>query len=79
MPISRWLQWVAWAKTQGPLGTLAEDLRAAEQAMRAALPYIPEEDRDIRNFLPSWRKPSDYLPWGLDLGEDPKPPEFVID
>ena len=74
-----WLKWVAWAKTQGPLGALGDDYRHAELVLRTSLLGKPGEQRDIRDCLPSWRKPSDYLAWGIDLGPDPTPPEFTTD
>lgn len=79
MPISRWLKWRAWARSQGPLGTLAEDYRAADLALRTSISYTPEDKRTIAHFLPLWRKPSDYLAWGIDLGPDPGPEEYVVD
>lgn len=79
MPVSRWLKWIAWAKTQGPLGALGDDLRHAELALRTSILGKPGEERKIADFLPFGRLPSDYLPWGIDLGPDPTPPEPVTD
>ena len=79
MPVSRWLRWIAWARTQGPLGALGADYRHADLALRTSIVGKQGEERDIRDFLPMWRKPSDYLPWGIDLGPDYKPPEPVTD
>lgn len=76
MPISRWLKWVAWARFQGPLGGLGDDLRAADLAMRVAVTYTKPEGRHIAHFLPPGREPDDYLPWGIDL-QPPPPPDPV--
>jgi hypothetical protein len=76
MPIRLWLKWMAWAKTQGPLGALGDDFRVMQLALAMAQPYLPEERRQLRTFIQPWRAPSDFRAWGIDLGEDPKPEEF---
>jgi len=69
MPVSRWLKWVAWARVQGPLGALADDFHAAK--LLYANSVGPGDKRTLADFLPPWRKPSDYLAWGINLGPDP--------
>lgn len=70
---------LAWARLQGPLGALADDYRHADLALKTCVLGKPGDKRDIRDFLPLWRRPSDYLAWGLDLGPDPAPEEFTVD
>lgn len=79
MRLSVWLEWLAWARLQGPLGALGDDLRHAELAMRTSILGKAGEERKIADFLPFGRKPSDYLAWGLDLGPDSAPEEFTVD
>ncbi len=74
--MSQWLKMLAWARLQGPLGALGDDYRHAEQAMRTSILGKAGEQRKIADFLPLWRKPSDYRAWGIDLGPDPGPEEI---
>lgn len=78
MPISLWRKWMGWANTQGPLGGLGDDFRTMQVALELAKPYIPKESHRLELFIQPWRRPSDFKQWA-DLGEDPKPQEFVID
>jgi hypothetical protein len=75
MPISLWLKWVGWAKVQGPLGGLGDDLRHAELALQTSILGKAGEERHVGHFLPTGREPSDYLPWGIDVR--PPVPELV--
>lgn len=77
--MSQWLKMLAWARIQGPLGALGDDYRHADMALRTSILGKPGEKRNIADFLPLWRLPSDYRAWGIDLGEDPKPEEFTVD
>lgn len=81
-PISRWIEQKAWFLLQGPPGGLGDDFRAAMTALEAAKPYIPEKQQRWVYFLPPWRNPYDYVPWGVDLSEFEGllgPTEFYID
>ena len=78
MPVYRWLQWEAWARTQGPLGALADDFHAA-RLLFATLVTSKDDERTLADMLAPWRRPSDYKPWGINLGDDPVPETFEID
>ena len=77
MPISLWLQWRAWFNIQGPPQWLRDDYNATDLAFRMSI-RSPEDERGPNDFLRPWARPSDYRQW-VNLGEDPKPEEFVID
>jgi hypothetical protein len=80
MPLSLWLKWKAYQRIEGPLSEAARaDYHAAMIAMYTAMPNIREEDREIRKFLPPWRRASDYAQW-VDLGEEEHgPAEYEIE
>jgi len=70
---------LAWARLQGPLGALGDDYRHADLVMRTTILGKPGEPRCHADFLPPWRKPTDYRAWGIDLGDDPGQEEFTVD
>lgn len=73
LPVSVTVKWRAWANLEGPLGGLGDDFRASAVALETAKPHIRDEYRQLTNFLPPWRKPSDYRGWANLPEPEPEP------